>query len=153
MMSDQIDQLKTIVRLRKRDLERCAHDVAAARQAIVAAQVQEEQAARACADALASRAAAMMERLRQPCDPLVQLHCQAVSARAEASQLLRTQAGAALAEARALADRLKREWLRAQARHDAMLQELERAVQSWQRQVGRRAEDEVRPAPIPAMLA
>ena len=39
MMSDQIDQLKTIVRLRKRDLERCTHDVAAARQAIVAAQV------------------------------------------------------------------------------------------------------------------
>ena len=95
----------------------------------------------------------MMERLRQPCDPLVQLHCQAVSARAEASQLLRTQAGAALAEARALADRLKREWLRAQARHDAMLQELERAVQSWQRQIGRRAEDELRPAPVPAMLA
>ena len=61
--------------------------------------------------------------------------------------------GAALAEARALADRLKREWLRAQARHDAMLQELERAVQSWQRQVGRRAEDELRPAPVPAMLA
>ena len=82
MMSDQIDQLKTIVRLRKRDLERCAHEVAAARQAIAAAQAQEEQAARACADALASRAAAMMERLRQPCDPLVQLHCQAVSARA-----------------------------------------------------------------------
>ena len=33
MMSDQIDQLKTIVRLRKRDLERCAHEVAAARPA------------------------------------------------------------------------------------------------------------------------
>ena len=55
MMSDQIDQLKTIVRLRKRDLERCAHEVAAARQAIAAAQAQEEQAAAAAKAEQAAR--------------------------------------------------------------------------------------------------
>ncbi|ETI63849.1 hypothetical protein C100_10500 [Sphingobium sp. C100] len=152
-MSDQIDRLRTIMKLRKRDLERCQREVAAARQEVAAAQVQEEQAARACAMALSKRAAALMEQVRQPCDPLVQLHCQAVSARADASQQVRAQAGAVLAEARVMADRLKREWLRAQARHDAIFKELERAIQQWQRQVSRRAEEELRPAPSITALA
>lgn len=151
-MSDNvIDGLKTILRLRRRDLDRCEREVAQARAQLVEAEVQESEAARACSHAFSTCEQAVAQQAKQPCDPLVRLHAHATQAKAEAARQLRAQARAALEEARVLADRLKREWLRAQARHDAILGELERAVRQWKRQIGRRAEEDVQPAPKVAL--
>ena len=58
------------------------------------------------------------------------------------------QARAALDEAYKLADRLKREWMRAQVRHDAIVGELDRAVREWKRQLSRRADADLPPMPV-----
>ncbi|MCI4592609.1 hypothetical protein MOK15_21365 [Sphingobium sp. BYY-5] len=147
-MTEQIDQLNTLLRLRKRDLECCEQAVVGARKHVSAAEMQQGNAAAAHALALSRCAKAMVEQAQTPCDPLVQLHCRAAKERADAAQQLRASASAALAEARAMFDGLKREWLRAQARHDAILKELENAVRQWKRRVSRRADDEVRPRPV-----
>lgn len=141
-MSETIDQLRTILRLRKRDLDRCEA------AALSAAEAEEGQAARAHERALYACTRARADQTRQPCDPLVQLHCQATQDRADAAQQARIAASAAMGEARAFAERLKQEWLRAQARHDAIMQELDTALRQAKRQAARRAEDEVRPAPM-----
>lgn len=151
MTDNAIDGLKTILRLRRRDLDRCEREVAQARAQVAAAQAQEDAAAHACSRALSTCEQAVAQQAKQPCDPLVRLHAHATQARAEAARQLRAQARATLEEARQLADRLKREWLRAQARHDAILGELERAVRQWKRQIGRRAEEDVRPVPKVAL--
>lgn len=145
-MSEKIDQLRTVLRLRKRDLDSCERAVADARQAVAVAEADEMKAARAHEKALYSCTQARVDQARQPCDPLVQLHCRATQERADMAQQLRGAASMALAEARSVADRVKREWLRAQARHDAIGQELETLVRQWKRQVARRAEEEVRPS-------
>jgi hypothetical protein len=147
-MTEQIDQLNIILRLRKRDLDCCERAVAGARKDVAAAEAQEGEAAAAHARALSRCALALVEQAQTPCDPLVQLHCRAAKERADRAQQLRASASAALADARTMFDRLKREWLRAQARHDAILKELESAVRQWRRQVSRRADDEVRPRPV-----
>lgn len=152
MTNNAIDALKTILRLRRRDLERCEREVAQARAQLVAAEVEEGEAARACSRADSSCAQAVEQQAKQPCDPLVRLHAHATQAKAETARQLRAQARATLEEARQIAERLKHEWLRAQARHDAIRGELDRAVRQWKRQIARRAEDEVRPAPT-AVLA
>lgn len=151
MTNNAIDALKTILRLRRRDLDRCERDVAQARAQLAAAEVQEGEADRACCRADISCEQAVAQQAKQPCDPLVRLHAHATQAKAEAARQLRAQARATLEEARQIADRLKREWLRAQARHDAIRGELDRAVRQWKRQTSRRAEDEVRPAPMAAL--
>ncbi|WP_311267657.1 hypothetical protein [Sphingobium sp. WCS2017Hpa-17] len=151
-MSDNvIDGLKTILRLRRRDLDRCEREVAQARAQVAAAQAQEDAATHACSRALSTCEQAVAQQAKQPCDPLVRLHAHATQARAEAARQLRAQARATLEEARQLADQLKREWLRAQARHDAILGELERAMRQWKRQIARRAEDDVPPMPKVAL--
>jgi hypothetical protein len=147
-MTDQIDRLKTILRLRRRDVDRYEREVAAARETMAAAEAQASDAAHACSRALSTCDQALAQQARQPCDPLVQLHCRASAAKAEAARQLRAQARATLDEARALAESLKREWLRAQARHDAILGELERAIREWKRQLSRRADEDVRPMPV-----
>lgn len=147
-MTDRIDRLKTIMRLRRRDLDRSEREVAAARRTMVAAEAQASEASRACSRALSACDQAIAQQARHPCDPLVQLHCRASAAKADAAREWRAQARAALDEARALAETLKREWLRAQARHDAMMGELDRAVRDWKRQLSRRADDDVRPTPV-----
>lgn len=147
-MTDKIDQLKTIVRLRRRDLDRYEREVATARQQMAVAEAEASAAAQACTRALATSEKAMAQQARQPCDPLVQLHCRASAARAEAARQLRAQARAALDEAHKLADRLKREWMRAQVRHDAIVGELDRAIREWKRQLSRRAEADLRPMPV-----
>lgn len=152
MTDTAIDGLKTILRLRRRDLDRCEREVAQARAQLVEAEAQESEAVRACSHALSTCERAVAQQAKQPCDPLVRLHAHATQAKAEAARQLRAQARATLEDARQLADRLKREWLRAQARHDAILGELERAIRQWKRQIGRRAEDDIPPAPrvVPA---
>lgn len=147
MTDNGIDGLTVILRLRRRDLDRCERDVAQARAQLAAAQVQADAATHACSRALSTCEQAVAQQAKQPCDPLVRLHAHATQAKAEAARQLRAQARATLEEARQLADRLKREWLRAQARHDAILGELEHAVRRWKRKMGRRAEEDVQPAP------
>ncbi len=147
-MTDQIDRLKTILRLRRRDVDRTEREVAEARRMMAAAQAEARDAAYACSRALTTCDQALAQQARQPCDPLVQLHCRASVTKAEAARQLRAQARAALDEAQALAESLKREWLRAQARHDAILGELERAVREWKRQLSRRVDEDVRPMPV-----
>lgn len=147
-MSETIDQLRTILRLRKRDLDRCEKAVIDARGALSAAEAEEGQAARAHERALYACTQARVDQTRQPCDPLVQLHCQTTQDRADAAQQARIAASAALDEARVFAERMKQEWLRAQARNDAIMQELDMALRQAKRQAARRAEDDVRPAPM-----
>ena len=147
-MTDTIDRLKTIVRLRRRDLDRYERDMAAAHRQMASAEEEAQEAAHACTRALTACDSAMAQQARQPCDPLVQLHCLASAARAEAARQLRAQARSALDDARTLAEGLKREWARAQARHDAIVGELDRAVRAWKRQMSRRADDEVRPMSV-----
>ncbi len=147
-MSETIDQLRTILRLRKRDLDRCETAVMEARGALTLAETEERRAARAHERALYACTQARVDQTRQPCDPLVQLHCQATQDRADAAQQARIAASAAMGEARAFAERMKQEWLRAQGRHDAIMQELDGALRLSKRQAARRAEDEVRPAPM-----
>lgn len=146
-MSDTIDRLKTILRLRRRDLDRYEREVAEARRQMVAAEVEASEAAHACTRALTACDRAMAQQARQPCDPLVQLHCRASAAKAEAARQLRMQARAALDDARMLVEGVKREWVRAQARHDAIVGELDRAMRAWKRQMSRRADDEIRANP------
>lgn len=147
-MSEKIDQLRTIERLRRRDIDRCETAVVDAREATSAAERAEGQAARAHERALFACTQARVDQTRQPCDPLVQLHCQATQDRADSAQQARIAASAALGEARAFAERMKQEWLRAQARHDAIMQELDAALRQSKRQAARRAEDDVCPAPM-----
>jgi len=152
-MTDSIDRLRTILRLRKRDLDRCEQAAAAARKGVAAAEEREGEAARACTRAAAACEQALAQRLRQPADAMVQLHCRVVAARADSMRRLRDQARDALQEARGAADGMRREWLRAQARHDVISSELERAIRRLQRHISRKADDEARPLGRPVATA
>lgn len=149
-MTDKIDRLKTILRLRRRDLDRYERGVAVARKQMAVAEAAARAAAQDCTRALTLCASALAQQALQPCDPLVQLHCRASAAKADAARQLRTQAGTALDEAHMLANRLKHEWMQAQVRHDAIVRELDCAVREWKRQLSRRADADPQPMRVSA---
>jgi len=149
-MNEDIASLKTILRLRERDLERCERAAAAARKEVMEAERCESAAASACNRATAACEQAMATQLRTPGDPLVQLHCKAVAARVDSARACLGQARTALQEACALADNVRHEWLRARARRDAIASQLERAVQQWRRHLNRKAEEDQPPFCRPA---
>jgi hypothetical protein len=142
-MTDAIEQLETVVRLRWRDVDKAERAALRQRAALAAAEEADQAAAAHCRMARAAQQRAEAARAERPADPLVQLHCRLAAGQVAAADQQQIGASAALDDAARMADELKREVLRAHARHDAIRGELERLVRQRRRRIARRAEEEV----------
>lgn len=150
-MSPRIVKLRMLVRLRRRDVDRRARATAVCARALDTAEAALARAKVRVEAALAKRTRALEERLRVPADPVVGWFCggceealnEARDTVAQSDRLV-AEAAEALAEAR-------RQWLRAQARLDAMATMLKRAISELRRSGERRRLDAViedRRAPV-----
>ncbi|WP_336970736.1 hypothetical protein [Sphingobium aromaticiconvertens] len=139
-MTDHITALRQIVRLRERDVRYCERQARNALLAVAQAETRAGEARQMCQQAISLYEAAQTERVQAPCDPHVQLHCNATATQVDQACQMRAQACDLLVKAQGFAEQVRREWLRAQARYDALRAELEKAIHNLQRRRERRSE-------------
>lgn len=150
-MSPRLAKLRMLVSLRRRDVDRRARATAERTRLLDMAEAARGQAV-ALVDATAGdHARALAERLRSPADPVVGLFCQCCGDKLrEARQALVNTERAVAAAVEAVTE-ARRQWLRAQARLDALAVMLARATSEHRRAAERRRLDAViedRRAPV-----
>jgi chromosome segregation ATPase len=141
-MTDRIDKLRTLLRLRQRDIDRRTGEVAEAARAVAAAEAGCKQAEARLAQALRHHEEALAGRIEAPCDPLVGLFCERTE-----TALVRARERLAIVEKslhQALEDvsEKRRQLLRAQARNGALETFLSRALRGHRRAIDRRLADD-----------
>lgn len=141
-MTQRIEDLRMIVRLRERDVEKCEQAMEAARAEACRAETAARAASDALSRALASHDRALADRRETPANPHVQLHCQTCEAQCAARRDNRDEADAALVEACAEVEQRSTEWRRAQMRRDVLTEELRKALRAVKRQIARRLDEE-----------
>ena len=141
-MSDSIDRIRTLARLRHRDVGRCVRKVADAARAAAEAEAKREQADAALTWATRRHNEALARRLQEPCDTLVGIFCQGTEAALDEACTRLAAANDALRQAREEASEQRRRLLRAQARSDALEAFLSRALARHRRAADRRLADD-----------
>lgn len=141
-MTDHIDKLRTLLRLRQRDVHRRTGEVTEAARAVVAAETECELAEARLAQAAQQHKDALTGRIEAPCDPLVGLFCERTeTALARARERLAT-AEKSLHQALQDVSERRRQLLRAQARSGALETFLSRALRRHRRAADRRLTDD-----------
>lgn len=141
-MIDRIDKIRTLTRLRRRDVERCASKVADAARAAAEAEGVRERADAALARATRRHDEALAKRLRAPCDTLVGIFCRGTEAALDEARARLAAAEDTLHQAREESSEQRRRLLRAQARSDALEAFLSRALARHRRAADRRLTDD-----------
>lgn len=141
-MIDRIDKIRTLTRLRQRDVERCARKVIDAARAAAAADEERECADAALAQAMRRNDEALAKRLQAPCDTLIGEFCQGTEAALEEARTRLAAAEDASQQAHQEASEQRRRLLRAQGRSDALEAFLSRALARHRRVADRRLADD-----------
>jgi flagellar biosynthesis chaperone FliJ len=140
-MSHRVEKLRTLVRLRRRNVDRRACAAAEGARAAEAAEIACRRVEAMVNEARRKQERALSERLRAPADPMIALFVRTSEATlSEARQQLR-KAEIAMADAIDRAAALRQQWLRAQARLDALTGLLDRALLDSRRATERRRMD------------
>ena len=142
-MSPRVVKLRMLVRLRRGDVDRRARATAVCAKALDAAEAALAAARNRVTAAETKKARALEERLRVPSDPVVGWYCDGCEeqlADARGSLAYADRAVAAAAEELVAA---RKQWLRAQARCDAMAAMLTRAITDHRRAGERRRLDAI----------
>lgn len=141
-MTDRLDQMETLYRLRAREVDRQTRAVAAAVAASESAAgelARVEQHRQKAAETLDR---ARFDRARSPADDCVRFFVDACEARLADAQALFTKAREALDGARQHVFAARRMWLRAQGRYEALGRLLHQMKTKQRRGADRRAADE-----------
>ena len=149
-MIDHVERLRTLARLRRRDVERRTHELADAARALAAAEAERGRARSAVDREALRNEEALSRRLAAPGDELTAVFCRTTEAAlAEASARL-AAAQRTLEEAQAETAERRRRLLHAQARCQSLETILAKAAARQRRLADRRLVDEPASAWLPA---
>lgn len=140
-MSGQIDKLKTLLRLRRRDVDRRAREAALAAAAVAAAEAARNEAQSAAAAAWAQRERAFADRLGAPADAHVAEYCGSCEQRVREATDAIGHAERAITEATDRAAAIRQHLRRAELRLEALSARLREVVVKHRRSVERRLAD------------
>lgn len=149
-MKDRIEKLKSLLRLRHREVERRTLDATAAARQLAEAEAGCARAENARSEALADHETALARRLDAPGDLLIGVYCRATEIALEEAQAALAAARTILAEASARAAEIRRLLLRAHARFDSLDALLRRTVARHRTTIDLRMMDDHGPGARPA---
>ena len=149
-MIDHVERLRTLIRLRHSDVERCTRELAEAAQALATAEAERRGAEAVVEQESLRHADAQSRRLEAPGDELTVVYCRTTEAAlADANARLET-ADRTLSEAEADAAARRQRLLRAQVRCASLEAILAKAIARQRRAAERRLADEPAVALLPA---
>lgn len=141
-MTNRLDQIETLHRLRARDVDRQTRAVAVAVAASESAAGELARAEQHRQEAAETLDRARFERARSPADDCIRFFVEACEARLAEAQALITKAREAFDRSREHVFTARRMWLRAQGRYEALGRLVHQTRAKHRRSTDRRAADE-----------